>query len=218
MFEEIQTAFGDGTLAEKENKFINEFKGKDYPEFSKNFVYSSIILEKHLKTLKEVHYLDDINSAITRCIEYNLVNSLILLLKSIPSLLSKASFKDNVIELDRNLMLRKANLNCYLISKKYGFFDRELEKRMTLFQRKFKKQDRNNITFSSFVIPSESNPLRYWGYRQALYWIKWNKKKRYQLLKRLKESWQNDCRYEAYLNSLESNNEILFNSYVCQNK
>ena len=212
-FEEIFIYFHRGTLPEVEDELLNIVN--EYDSYEKSVVYSSRVLEAHIGHVREVDYLDDITSSVARCVEYGLKDQLEILLKNLDKLVSLATHFDGVTILDRRLMLRKINTECYAIAAKHGFIDSELEARISIIQRILRKQDIQPIIYKGpipheyfcvdGVLDYEPSP-RYWGYRHTLYFLKWNQAARINIAKLIKDHWWGDCRYQAYVDSLESGN------------
>jgi hypothetical protein len=149
-----------------------------------------------LNKIERCDSFDDINSAVCRCIEYNWPERLTLLLSKMDHLIYKSSNKD------KRLMLRRININCYLSAKQYGFVDTEWEKRIVLTQRLFRKQSPNSLVYTGPHF-KDYLPEMYWGYRNSLYFLRWNRFQRYLILKKIKESWHGDCNYSAYCDYVE---------------
>jgi len=85
---------------------------------------------------------------------------------------------------------------------------------MSLVQRIWKKKKKIDLKFSGpqpdeYLGSDLTKTDRYWGYRHMLYFLKWNQKERYQMLRLIKTEWWGDCRYQAYVDYLESETEHL---------
>lgn len=159
-------------------------------EFHKNAVYNPALLKVHIKKCTDG---DDINSMISRCIEHNLPESLDIILEYLP----------NIEHVDKRLLLRRiSDVKLYLKAKLYGFIDNELEKRIVLIQRLFRKTSSNNVSYTGPTW-DEYLPDRYWGYRHTIYYLRWNRYQRYKCLKFILREGP-DCRYEAYKDFIES--------------
>jgi hypothetical protein len=221
--EEVITYFHEGKLVENENAFLASVKDEEY--YEKGVVYSAKILEAHIKVIKYVNYLDDITSSIARCVEYGLKLQLDILIKYLDKLTLMGVHKDGVTVLDKRLLLRKCDFPCYSLAKQYGFVDYELEKRIVFIQRLMRKQPINDLKYEGpspiefFQVDNVINyndlPVerilhslpRYWGYRHTLYFIRWNRSQRYEIVNLIKLYWHGDCRYQAYVDYLESKTE-----------
>ena len=205
------TYFHSGRISQVDDALLDCIA--EYDSYEKNAVYSSRVLEAHIKHIKEVDYLDDITSSVARCVEYGLKDQLEILLNNLDKLLSLAIHSDGVTLLDRRLLLRKINIQCYAIAAKHGFIDFELEARITLMQRVLRKQNIQPIIykgptpdeyfFVNGILDYKTSP-RYWGYRHTLYFLKWSRSDRINIAKLIKDHWWGDCRYQAYVDSLES--------------
>lgn len=172
--------------------------------FEKGTVYSLEVFREHLKYFKHVGSLDCVNSTITRCVEYGLMEQLVLLLERI----TKEVWFEAV---DKRLLLRKASIQVYLKAKEYGFIDLEFEKRIVLIQniwrsRKLpsKNVDYSGPTYEEYCAGNYDPKDRYWGYRQTLYFLKWHRTQRFRMLKTIiSDKWGKDCRFQAYIDYLE---------------
>lgn len=239
--EDISVFYHNRTLPQYESKLIQVAKEAEY--YEKNAVYSLKVYSVHLEHVKSISCLDDITSTVARCVEYGLMEQLEYLLSKLTRLLSIATHEDGVTILDQRLFLRdpkdlsseeekiinparKFHLSVYLLARKFGFMDIELEKRISLFQRIYrerksgKTQMKPNLLSIKYNGPFpedffrrkdgsinyEHSP-RYYGYRHVLYFLKWNRTKRYQILSLIKRYWWGDCRYQAYVDYLETKTE-----------
>lgn len=182
------------------------------PLYEKAAVYDLQVLTEHLKYVCEVNNFDDITSSVARCVEYGLKPELEFLLSNLNDLIKKCICKDHVTQPDYRLLLRKCNLPCYLIAKNSRFIDPELEKRFSCLQNKLRRKS-VKISYAG-PYPDEYNtdklcePFmgpgnRYWGYRQTLYFIRWNRKLRLEIARHASTDWWGDCRYQAYIDHLE---------------
>lgn len=172
------------------------------------------ILKVHLPAVTLLDF-DDYNSAITRSVEFNHPDRLAVLIDHLPRIKTLASHTDYL------LMLRKASIGCYLTAKEHGFCDPELEKRIVLIQRLWRS--RRSRSPAEVRVPAYGGPYpedyaktpslldgegaRYWGYRHTTYFCRWNRRKRYLILKRLLGEWWGDCRYEGYKDLVEGGDE-----------
>jgi hypothetical protein len=189
--------------------------------FNINAVYYASVLAKHLANCTELEFFSDLNAAICRCVEYGLIEQLQMLLEAIPRLTKIATCLDGCRELDRTLMLRKMDINCYLIAQKHGFSDPEFEKRIVLAQRLIKRHPHptENVEYSTptweapeYQGQGSHSSGRYWGYRQTLYYLKYNPKNRYRILSSILVRSLNaslpghwgDCVYAAYVKYVEN--------------
>lgn len=213
-FEDYLKAFHSGV---KECDLPSQIPSHNF--FDKNAVYYASVLAKHLANCAELELFSDLNSAICRCVEYGLIEQLRMLLEAIPRLTKMATCLDGCRELDKTLMLRKMDINCYLVAQKHGFSDPEFEKRIILAQRLIKRHPHpaENVEYST---PTWEAPEykgegtssgRYWGYRQTIYYLKYNPKNRYRILSSilnrvpkasLPGHW-GDCVYAAYVEYVE---------------
>jgi len=206
--EEAGTYFRQGRLGQLETQLLPQCRED---QFQKNTIYSLGLFQEHLKYVTQVPYLDDLTSCVARCVEYGFREQLVLLLTNLDRLVKMST---DQVSLDTRLLLRRIDLPCYLIAKEAGFSDPELEKRISLFQKRWRGQQ---VELSSkFLGPPPEEYLgpdlegsRYWGYRQMLYYLRWNRLQRYRMLKLIKERWWGDCRYQAYVDSLEPQTEDL---------
>lgn len=219
--EDMITYFHDKTLEQHEDKLLEAVK--DVEDYEKNTIYNLKIFSAHIQTIKHVKYLDDITSSVARCVEYGLKLELQHLLLNLELLLSLATHHDGITTIDKRLLLRKCDLPCYLIAKELGFVDIELEKRISSIQSLCRNPqsiflEKDNIityegprpeeffTKENGIIDYSASP-RYWGYRHTMYFLKWNRKDRYMILKLIKNQWWGDCRYQAYVDYLEPDSE-----------
>jgi hypothetical protein len=210
--EETGTYYHQGQLPQLESRLLPLCRTD---EFEKNTVYSAQLFEEHLAHVASVAYLDDLTSCVARCVEYGFEQQLRLLLSQLDRLVELSMSNDEVTILDYRLLLRKIDLPCYIIAQEAGFVDFEWEKRVILIQRLFRKQPIDGILGNysgpepeEYMGPSLDR-LRYWGYRQMLYYVRWNRRQRYRMLKLIQQHWEGDCRYQAYVDFLESDTEHL---------
>ena len=175
--EDMILRYHDGTLPEVEDEFL---ACASSATFHRNTVYSYKILTEHLSHVTQVDNLDDVTSAIARCVEYGFTLQLQALLSRLPHLVTL-----NPGQLDRRLLLRKINLPCYLMAKEHGFIDVELEKRITALQRRKKTK----FIFEG-PLPGDKT---YWGYRHMLYYLRWNRHQRYKVIPRMRNEWWGNC-------------------------
>jgi hypothetical protein len=191
--------------------------GTTLPNFEKNTISSLPIFEAHLKTVTKVFYMDQLNSAITRCVEYGYQAQLELLLERLDDLIKVCQCLDGCRTLDRRLMLRKIHLPCYVRAKAFGLVDLELEKRVALIQTIWRNRSSSSTRSSegarlvyqgphpeeyreSFEDWRPTGSPQYWGYRHSLYYLRWNRRHRYRLLRLIPNG---DCRYQAWVDYLE---------------
>lgn len=173
--------------------------------FQKNAIYDEDIFRKHLQYVTKIEESDYLKSVVERCVEKGWLSRLNLVINKLPFLLSILE-KGSI--LDKHLLLRKCNANCYVEAKKYGFYDTELDKRILTIQRLWRR--RKNIFISKPLpelkyqgpFPGDYPADRYWGYRQVSYFVKWNRRHRYYILR---EDLGFDCRYSAYIDNVEMN-------------
>lgn len=208
--EEAGTYYHQGQLPQLESQLLPLCRTN---EFEKNTIYSAQLFEEHLTHVASVAYLDDLTSCVARCVEYGFEQQLSLLLSQLDRLVELSN--DEVTTLDYRLLLRKIDVPCYIIAQKAGFADYELEKRVTLIQRLWRKQTTDGVINNysgpepeEYMGPSLDG-LRYWGYRQMLHYVRWNRRQRYRMLKLIQQHWQGDCRYQAYVDFLEPDTEHL---------
>src|SRR3972149_7257457 len=122
-----------GTLAQYEEALVLETRKLSF--FDKGLIYCAKAFIVHLECIQEVDYLDDITSAVDRCVEYGLQEQLQSILDNLDRLLSMAIYRDGIKIFDHRLLLRTVNSSCYMLAQQYGFMDVELEKRIVLIQR-----------------------------------------------------------------------------------
>lgn len=197
--------YHEGVLAHYQSQLVEQVKEMD--EYEKNTVYDSLVFETHLMHVKQVDFLDELTSTIERCIEYGFFQQLELVLEQLDRLVLMANHTDGVTMLDRRLLLRKLEMKCYCLAKSHGFIDAELEKRVTIFQRVIRSQPvETQLTLYTGPTPEEYfnqgtyvKSSRYWGYRQTLYYLRWNPSHRYHILWLMMHYWRGDCRYQAYI-------------------
>ena len=206
--EEVSEYFRAGCLVEHENDFIDLTEGHAVYEI--NTVYSPKVFAAHLTMVTEIYDIDCITSTVARCVERGMKVQLEMLMSHLDRLVSLSKSK---YPLEKRLMLRKCDSECYHIARRYGFIDDELEKRLILIQRKWRKQPANSLSYTGptvleYIPSGDNNPCdRYWGYRQTLYILKWNRTQRYHILKLIQKHWWGDCRYQAYVDYLEPKTE-----------
>jgi hypothetical protein len=127
-------------------------------------------------------------------VEYGYITQLLLLLDNLDYL---TSISDEPPE--TQLLLRKCNPYAYTLAREHGFRDEELEKRIILLQRVFRKQPLPDLTpFTGPEPEVYENEDRYWGYRHALYYLRWNRKRIAHFLKLFRDPDGGDCRMAAY--------------------
>jgi hypothetical protein len=165
--------------------------------FKKNSVYDEEIFREHLKYVKEISRADNLKSVVERCVEKGWLSRLQLLFTNLNYLLSLLKTGDI---LDKHLLLRKCDAVVYVEAKKKGFYDRELEKRIVMIQRLWRKQSLSKPLTYEGPFPEDYPESRYWGYRQVSYFVKWNRHHRYLILK---DETNLDCRYDAYIDNVE---------------
>lgn len=224
-FEEVGAYYHRGILPSLEDKLFLMINERN--SFEKNLIYSVRLFEAHIKIINSVDYLDDITSSVARCVEYGLKPQMEILLANLDRLLSMATYDDGVTILDKRLLLRKINFECYVLASKFGFTDPELESRITLAQRILRKGQVQPVIYKGptpeefFKAKSSIEDLnnvinyrtsrRYWGYRHTLYYLKWNQSRRLGIAKLIKDFWWGDCRYQAYVDYLESGDDESMN-------
>lgn len=154
-----------------------------------------------------------LQSCIRRCVEYGYITQLLLLMENLDYLTSICSDETAQKQLDTRLLLRKCDSYAYTIAKSYGFEDRELEKRVIMMQRLFRKQ---SGLIEPFTGPTpeeymgdnceldETGEGMYWGYRHASYYARWNRRGRVHFLQLAKKhEWAGNCRMQAYIDVVE---------------
>lgn len=166
-------------------------------------VYAPRLLQKMLSDTKSFSIdAEDIPSFISRCIERNLPESLDMLLKDVRF----AKYPDKAI------FLRQIHgIENYLVAKKHGWTDHEWEKRIVLFQRAWKQETcEKSLTYTGPVLSKYEKTGRYFGYRRTLYWLRWNRGKRYKMYKEIleKNGW-GGCKWQAYADYLKEDEDSL---------
>lgn len=220
--EEIGNYYHAGTLTDKEEILLEMINcvNDDIVLFEKNTIYNFRLFEAHCNRVQQVNYLDDITSCVSRCIEYGFKRQLLLLLSNLERLISMSV--DTIINvIDKKLLLRKIDMECYTIAKEHRFIDPELEMRVTMMQRLIRNQSLNMQVYKGPIpedyctingnldYSGESQINRYFGYRQVLYFIKYNRCHRYQLIKLFMKYWKGDCRYQAYVDTFPADEQCI---------
>jgi hypothetical protein len=167
-------------------------------------VYNTTLLIK-LLDIKKLD-LAELPSMIARCVEYNLLASLNILLFS-------RKYKLNFIPAkSRCLYLRKiSSIKTYLIARKAGWVDVEWEKRIIFIQRLFRARKFSQIKFTN----NFSGPFiadykdEYFSYRHGLYNVRWNRNKRWKFYLDIitDERW-GDCVWQSYVDFVENKVDI----------
>jgi hypothetical protein len=144
---------------------------------------------------------------------------------------AERGLSSSVKALDVRLLLRKADVSTYIKARKYGFADVELEKRITLIQRLWRarfrwsthrlgrsgayqdesrrktvrRETRETLReYQLYFDETVDSRERYWGYRHATYFLRWNRTQRYRVLRRMAlEHVSLDCTWSAYSNYVE---------------
>lgn len=168
---------------------------------------------------------ESLQSCIRRCVEYGYITQLLLLMENLDYLTSICSSETVQKQLDTRLLLRKCDPYAYTIAKSYGFEDRELEKRVVMLQRLFRKQSVAGL-IESFSGPTpeeymgddceldETGEGMYWGYRHASYYLRWNRRGRVHFLQLAKKhDWYGNCRMQAYTDVVESGDETYTDTF-----
>lgn len=217
-FDEYLSAFHRGV----EERDLPPCAIEDQSCFDKNAVYYESVLLHHLDTCSQVEVLDDLNSAICRCVEHGLINQLRAILTKLPALLDMATHADGCDTLDRTLMLRKVDLPSYLVAKAHGFVDVELEKRIAIAQRMIKGTPvQCPIIYEgpSWTSKGYQKP-RYWGYRQTIYYLRYNPESRYKALTNVLRRglsplcWWGNCCWSAYKDFVENGNSATIDKFA----
>lgn len=173
------------------DKYLHRFMrmAKYEVTFDVNTVCSYKIFTTHIDAILHVNYFDDIISAISRCIENDHFGVLVHIFDNMDKLIRITKCKT----ISFHLLLRKANIDCYLYARNHQFIDYELEKRIIYIQRRFRhktyKYSYNGPTPESYEFSD-----RLWSYRQTMYFMRWNRFKRYKMFDR---DWRDECR-DAY--------------------
>jgi len=174
--------------------------------------------EEYLSTRNFVYNYDLITSTVSRSIEHGYLEKLSIFLPYIDSFREMCSRREIDTFFEYRLTLRRIrSIDCYILAKTYGFVDDEFEKRIVMLQRAF-RGEKNPIEGSYKEEPMKKfrgpvyeeydtgdyRNVRYWGYRQMMYQLRWDRKGRLGLLKRLHDpdeerTWHGDCRHEAWL-------------------
>ena len=214
--EEVNTYYYRGDLPDLLDALMKKLDG--HGRFEKNLVYSPELFREHLNYVSEVEDPDNITSTVARCVEYGFREQLSLLLPQIDGWLLSKKINNGTHSLDKRLLLRKIDIPCYDLAKEYGFSDPELEKRVTLMKtkwllRKGKKvqgAEDEDYVLGTFEGPTPQEYMgedlkggRYWGYRQILYMLRWNRRQRYRMLELIFNKFGTNCCYQAYIDLLE---------------
>jgi hypothetical protein len=206
--DDVQEHFHKGTLTkEVEDEILEKARKEEY--FCPETLYSERVFADHLQYVTCTHS-SSLESCIRRCVERGFVTQLLLVFENLDYLLSICA---NSAPLEKILPLRKCDPFAYTIAKDHGFVDAELEKRVVMIQRLFRKQPLPDPTPFTGISPEDAfgdkydrEPGRYWGYRDAMYYLRWNRRKRVHFLKLVKNYWYGDCRECAYVELIENGN------------
>jgi hypothetical protein len=179
-------------------------------DFDATIVYSPVLLNRFIKEKLKISD-QDIGSCISRCIERNLPESLQILLNW-----------DQVASYTgpKNLYLRMiTNVNCYLLARKHGWFDHEWEKRINFVQKIWKRKHYKSKAdvpklepYNGPFMSQYEKSGQYYGYRRAMYFIRWNRKNRYKFYQELMRlgKW-GTCSWQAYADFLKEDEQELPN-------
>ena len=199
------------------NQFIKYINDTDNDVY--NLRYCIYDIETFTKVINmQLSIIDQpsITSLISRCIERSLpiqLNQLFIL-----------SLKHNIN--NKRLYLRyfkTINLYLYVLAKKYGYYDTEIDKRIILIQRYFRTNTNintntntnNNQTYlSSFfteLFPNTKVSNEYRGHRHVKYMIKWNRKHLYKLIDyMIKNKSFGNCIWQTYVDYIEHDDDFLY--------
>jgi hypothetical protein len=208
-------------IRKKEGSLTQELRQKVFSCFIKHeehcdlAVYDPPLLKLFLSE-KHSFSGEELRSAISRCVERKLPESLELLLGAEKGREAKEQSQD------KRLFLRwVGSIELYIKARGCGWIDVELEKRITAIQRAWrcrKKPNQKVLLEFKYEGPDltkyeESNA--YFGYRHAMYAVRWDRKHRFhfysQLLKY--ERWS-DCAWQAYVEFLGESEKDLKNPYT----
>lgn len=182
--------------------------------FDKNFCCDLLLMKYHLARVRSVTYVDEIVSVIERCVERGAFEILKHFFTYLDGLLVMSPLGSSSVDYDKRLLLRKVDTKCYLLAKQHGFYDPELEKRIVLMQRLWRKQPAvlepyAGPTPEEYGLPKGMDiSEKYWGYRHTIYLARWNRHKRYQIVARITDEWWGDCRYQGYVDFVEGGKDI----------
>jgi hypothetical protein len=154
--------------------------------------------------------ISGMQSLVARCIEWTLAEASELIISSLFSGLSPQPIYLRWI----------GSFNIYMCFRKYGFCDIEWEKSIVFLQRRWrarklqiKSQDKLRFTQRNFIGPEIKEyecKKKYFGYRHALYWMRWNRTKRYQLYRDILLLMRDgDCAWQAYIDFLHEDGDEL---------
>lgn len=85
--------------------------------------------------------------------------------------------------------------------------DFELEKRITLIQRIFRKKEKNSLTYE---VPFLDEKKGYTGYRETVHYCRWNRKGIFKLLKYLLQTDRHNCIMVALCDVISPNDLMFF--------
>lgn len=181
-------------------------------EFMSSTLYDIDILKIHVGHMASFNN-ENMYSMICRCVENGFIPQLHLFISKLTEI------NNNLL---KNLCLRKIDIATYKIVKTHGFIDIEVEKRIALFQRVWRARKVGEVVNKGIpkyegpcIISDE--PRMYWRYRHSVYFIRWNKTKRYQLVKKLQREWWGDENHSAYydIDDIEKKDQS-YKKYWCR--
>lgn len=171
----------------KEVKILVNGNGTEFDKYLTNKIYDSKkYLESVLNKIKDQHHPikdSSFTSMISRCIENNSNRQILIDLLDF--------CKCNHIA--GPLYLRRvSNVDYLSLAATYGFHDLELTKRIVLMQKLIKGQEKPTLTYESRQ-PGDDDG--YFGYRHAMYFIRYNPTQRLKLFEHC--DW-GGCNWQAY--------------------
>ena len=155
---------------------------------------------------------DDVTSAIARCVEYGLTESIEILLEylsRLDAIAAKGSFP-----ISRVLLLRKVHINTYSMAVNAGFVDPEYQRRVIWIQRRFRQRtsfpvaSEISLDIKRYIGPRptpsdyDGTSAHYWGYRHTTYFLRYCSRALGPVISAAKSEWWGDCRYEALLDHI----------------
>ncbi len=186
---------GDNTLdflslIEQYDKDPSDYGGET------SIVYCTPLL-KHVDL--HIMDLDIIHRMVSRCVEHNLREQLEYILS-------------HKIDCDKNLLLRKiGSAEIYSYVQSFGYKDVELDKRIVWIQRRIREKKLGKVSETSKVSQKYEGPNihdfyknnRYYGYRNAIHKVRWDRGGRKDFYNSLMElgCWGN-CEWQAYMDYL----------------
>ncbi len=207
-YESFESAIRDGLMINEKDvvSVVGDFLSQ--PCIIPSIIYDIRVLKACISSPewleKANRDIEGMQSLIARCVEWGLMTASELIISELfPRLTTK-------LYTDKFLYLRWiGSIDIYMMFRKYDWCDIEWEKSIVFLQRRWRT--RKNPIKPKFIQEKFTGPKiveceqkkKYFGYRQTLYWMRWNRTKRYQLYRNiLLLNRGGDCAWQAYVDFL----------------